>query len=212
MNLEWNNQFPDAKLYHLPGYYSDHSPVLLDTHDRPRPTRKPFRFENAWALEESFSNIIKNIWSVEDKNKTHDFYYLYNKFKIQVCWWKKHIYGNSDKKINDTLEKIEELSYQIERNYSEDTHHKLTYLEKLHQKLLKQKNLYWKQRSKLDGDNNTKFFHAFASYRKRRNFIQSIKNDNGTWEYEIENIQKKIPNTLKTFTPPIIVKNSPSTI
>lgn len=65
-----------------------------------------------------------------------------------------------------------------------------------------QRKIYWKQRARVkwlrEGDNNTKFFHAFASNRKRRNFIQSIKN-NGEWVYEFHTIKKLFIDHFKNI-------------
>lgn len=46
--------------------------------------------------------------------------------------------------------------------------------------LLEKKEVYWKQRVKIfwlqNGDQNTKFFHRFASAQKRNNDFHRIKN------------------------------------
>ena len=56
--------------------------------------------------------------------------------------------------------------------------------------LLKQQDIYWKQRAKKfwlkDGDSNSKFFHAFASRRKKKNKIERLKGDDRKW-YDWEN-------------------------
>ena len=57
--------------------------------------------------------------------------------------------------------------------------------------MLKQK-LYWAQRSIISwlkhGDKNMKFFHLKASQRRRRNYIQSIKNVEDVWVEEEDDI------------------------
>lgn len=51
--------------------------------------------------------------------------------------------------------------------------------------ILLQENSYWSQRAKnfwlRDGDTNSKFFHASATARKKRNKICRLKDDNGAW-------------------------------
>ena len=48
----------------------------------------------------------------------------------------------------------------------------------------------WRQRARTQwlakGDKNTKYFHAVATQRKRRNFIKGIRDDEGVWQAEDE--------------------------
>jgi len=50
--------------------------------------------------------------------------------------------------------------------------------------LLKQQRIYWKQRGTIKwatkGDGGTKFFHAHATIKHRRNFITSLLNSDNT--------------------------------
>jgi hypothetical protein len=66
-------------------------------------------------------------------------------------------------------------------------------------KVLKQEEEYWKQRSKThwlrDGDSNTKFFHAMASARRKRNKIVKLCNNEG----DITNDQSGMCNIAKEY-------------
>lgn len=52
-------------------------------------------------------------------------------------------------------------------------------------KVLNQREIFWRQRSKQlwlsAGDQNSKFFHSYASNRRRNNQFYKLKNDQGQW-------------------------------
>lgn len=54
-----------------------------------------------------------------------------------------------------------------------------------HDRTLQMLEFYWHQRSRVNwavfGDRNSKFFHAMAITRRRKNTIQSIQQENGEW-------------------------------
>ncbi|KAL5569458.1 hypothetical protein UlMin_026033 [Ulmus minor] len=62
--------------------------------------------------------------------------------------------------------------------------------------LLDKEEIYWKQRSCTDwlthGDRNSKFFHHKASERRRKNFIEGLKNMEGEWYTGIDNISNVV--------------------
>lgn len=74
----------------------------------------------------------------------------------------------------DMLEEFRDLSI-IEWNFRELLRKKLN-------SLLRQQQIYWKQRGTVKwvkfGDEGTKFFHANATIKQRRNLTTSLQNDN----------------------------------
>lgn len=190
-NADWCNSFPNAKLYHLNSSSSDHSPILLNTHDRDQ--RKPhiFIYEIAWSLHDDFINVIKECWNNQADDSSNNFYDNYCRFRARVLHWKKYVFGNINRKIEQIENHLETCHQNLSRTYSEEIHQQIINLENKHQLLLTQKEIYWKQRSRVqwlrEGDNNTKFFHAYASNRRRRNLIQSLKYDDN-WIHNINDI------------------------
>lgn len=59
--------------------------------------------------------------------------------------------------------------------------------------LLERQEIYWKQRSKQfwlrEGDQNTRFFHKYASRRKKNNSIVGLRNKNGDWVDSVQGVQ-----------------------
>lgn len=92
----------------------------------------------------------------------------------------------------------------MEEKYTESKHQQLKELEKKHQVLLQQKEVYWKQRPRIqwlkEGDNNTKFFHAYASNRRRRNMIQSLKFENNWFTNSAEIREIFVKNFKNLYT------------
>ncbi|XP_030479471.2 uncharacterized protein LOC115696725 [Cannabis sativa] len=95
--------------------------------------------------------------------------------------WGKDYSGNFAKRVKDC--KLEVKRWKKGRDAISVENYKLA-SGKLVEVLL-QKELFWKQRSKqpwlCEGDNNSKYFHAVATTRRRNNSIQKLRDDSGNW-------------------------------
>lgn len=69
-------------------------------------------------------------------------------------------------------------------------------------RLLEKQEIFWKQRAKQfwlgEGDQNTRFFHNFASVRKEHNKIKKLKDEHGLWKETDEEIQAVITSYFET--------------
>ncbi|CAM8926233.1 unnamed protein product [Rhodiola kirilowii] len=180
VNKAWLDAGLEYQVKHLTATVSDHSPILL--YPKASVTKgsdRNFRFEPMWLRHGNFMNIVADCWEGNrSASKTW-------KEKLELCadalsLWNKREFGNVKKRVEKLkmeLEKIRSLP-RTENNY------------KLEEKLsveidewLAREELLWRQRSRVEwlnyGDKNTKFFHARASQRKKRNFIARLRNKNG---------------------------------
>ncbi|KAF3661675.1 hypothetical protein FXO37_12812 [Capsicum annuum] len=62
--------------------------------------------------------------------------------------------------------------------------------------ILQQEQEFWRLKSRIswlaEGDNNTRFFHTSTLNRRRRNRINSLRDDSRNWNYSEENIKNSI--------------------
>ncbi|KAK3212446.1 hypothetical protein Dsin_017152 [Dipteronia sinensis] len=69
--------------------------------------------------------------------------------------------------------------------------------------LWKLRNLYWRQRSRIEwlkcGDRNTRFFHMNANGRRARNIIKGLMGDDGRWYDTKPGMEKIIQDYFSTI-------------
>ncbi|XP_074356478.1 uncharacterized protein LOC141696197 [Apium graveolens] len=178
-NLAWLGLFPLAKLYNLESTSSDHSPILLV----PQVVAKinaPFRFkfENAWMMEPMCEIIVNDGWLRDIEASVLQ--------KIKTCsgsltTWGREITGNFGGRIKQC--KADMKLYRGGRDENSTEKYRMARTELT--KILHQREIFWRQRAKQlwlqDGDQNSHFFHNYASARRRNNQITRLKNEEGNW-------------------------------
>jgi hypothetical protein len=165
---------------------SDHIPIHIQvgTHI---PKAQLFRIENYWFEFDGIMELINKSWNMapimQDSalNINAKFKYLRAALKK---WSRNH--SNLDKIIencNFTLALLDGIEEQRNLSIMEKNFRKIL---KAHTaKLLETKRIYWKNQAKMRwaklGDENTIFFHKVATQGYRRNYITSIKDDDGNY-------------------------------
>ncbi|GAU26876.1 hypothetical protein TSUD_02790 [Trifolium subterraneum] len=174
---QWLDEFPQYKFMNAIADRSDHSPILIHlSHVQKEVKARIFKFENAWLEEPNLNDVVKGGWNRE----------LHNPLlaKLQTCTEDLEVWGA---KIRSRFKKsIAEFREEMEQNRDHSSELCLQKYQLAREKLslvLKQEEDYWRQRSKThwlrDGDSNTKFFHAVASARKKKNHITQLSNNDG---------------------------------
>lgn len=174
----WWHFYPLCKLSVHHAVYSDHDPIQLELYNVSL-TKKEFRFkfENTWLREPNFRGDVKGYWdslpSLQLLPK------LLSMSHFMAKWGRNFFH-----KFRDKLQKQKEIVSTLAEKTDEDSI-KSYFLEKdkLHE-LLWHEECYWKQRAKTfwlaEGDANSKFFHNFASTRRKANFISKLQTEEGT--------------------------------
>jgi hypothetical protein len=172
VNQSWMNLFPHCTLHNLVSGASDHSPILLNTeHQMYTYKKRQFRFENAWLLEPDIESVVSNGWY--DKMEDPLLERLHHCTEELDHWGRKlrRRYKEDIERCKKRIEELQPLANQTAEGEIVTLKHKLN-------DLLIQEEAFLRQRAKTfwmrDGDMNSKFFHAAATSRKKRNKITKL--------------------------------------
>ena len=187
INEEWAHLFPNAALENLPFARSDHRPLLVDTDYYINlavggKNGRPKSFEARWLREEKFSDTVKEAWDRVRSNQSltniHDkLASMHGEFHD----WDQRVLKKPKKRLRKAQRELEEA---MTGPMTDENEEKRKELSELIEYLLELEEIQWMQRSRANwlksGDRNTSFFHAYASARRKRNFIKNLKDENGT--------------------------------
>lgn len=183
-SVSWTSTYPNTFASTLTMETSDHVPCLINI-STIIPKGSIFHFENYWLHHEDFFEQVQlgqfspSFHFNAAKNITARFKNLRKVLRDQ-----SRSLSNLNKNINNVklilnflnfLEEFRDLSL-LEWNFRKLLEDKLI-------SLLHQQRTYWKQRGTIKwitlGDANTKFFHAHATTKFRRNLITQLVNEDG---------------------------------
>ncbi|MBA0739953.1 hypothetical protein Gogos_013178, partial [Gossypium gossypioides] len=193
-NEAWCQSFPHCLVTHLTQIKSDHSLLLVNiTPNFKLPRGRPFRFLAGWTQRQDFPNIVKNSW-----NYSGDMFSSLNQLTAGLKVWNKNVYGHIGFRKQKLMKSLSSIQMKLERSYSYSLAQKEMNIREELENVLSYEELLWKQISrcgwlKLE-DRNTKFFHNRVMYKRNINRITALRNINGDWLYDPEDIQEEAIN------------------
>ncbi|KAM6593181.1 hypothetical protein CsatA_000884 [Cannabis sativa] len=194
---QWLVYFSSAQLLNLELSSSDHSPLLLNMVSQTHISRhKQFRFENFWLREPMCFQVINDCWVESALSGIQE--------KIQLCGTKLTAW-NSDYlgKFHSRLKHWKSEARKFKAGRDDMSLSRFKDAENNLFEVLNQKEIFWRQRSKQlwlqEGDQNTKYFHATATSRRRSNFIHKLQRDDGSWADWDNGLPDVIADYFKTL-------------
>lgn len=186
-NKQWKDMFPLAEVNVLDVSTSDHLPLNLQLNRKmyvPKPHR--FRFEDMWLREKDCLHIIKKCWEERMGSSITD--------KLQYCCLRLEEWGGGT--VKDFKVKLKDYRQRLKSLRSRRDMHGIRQYNEVrwaYLNLLEKQEIYWAQRAKQfwmqNGDQNTRFFHTYASTRRANNCISRLKDQYGNWKEEEQQIQ-----------------------
>ena len=186
-NSEWRALYPEVNISTEVVLNSDHMPLLfsLDAIGHGGGRKRMFRYESQWVKEKGSKKVIEKVWQKKYHSRDK---WTNIKCKLDYCSngllrWRKKEVGATETILRHKSQQLELL----QRKEGELEKEKIMGLKKEVQEILEKEEIKWKQHSKeawlKEGDKNTKYFHACATQRKKKNFIGRIIDENGVlWE------------------------------
>lgn len=87
--------------------------MLLTGGGRDQNKNKGFRFLTPWVLYEGLKNLVMSYWDGKV-----DYFLVIQKFKIEVTFWNKKVFGFLKRKKLSFLLRVNEVQRALERRFS----------------------------------------------------------------------------------------------
>lgn len=204
--LKWQ----EATVTHLPFLASDHAPlyVQLCPPESPNRGRRPFRFEAAWLTHPSFKDLLVTSWN--GQLRTPEALKL---LRFQLKKWNKDIFGDVHKKKEKLMAEIKLVQDALELSQTDVMLEKEEELLKEFEVVLEQEEVVWFQKSREKwialGERNTNYFHTSTIIRRRHNRIERLRNEEGRWTSDSQELENLAVNYYKRLysledVPPVV--------
>ena len=173
---------------------SDHCLLSLSLRVRGprRAIKRRFMFEEMWTREESCREVIESAWDPWNCSPAMSIQKRLQRCKGRLQDWNYKVFGNVNRVLKQKQRRLQQLE---ELNLLHESAEEIQGLKKEINEVLFREELMWNQRSRAlwikCGDRNTKFFHATANNRQRKNKIEGICDPQGRWREDrvvVENI------------------------
>ncbi|XP_021827477.1 uncharacterized protein LOC110768097 [Prunus avium] len=179
--MNWRGLYAEAHVRHLPRTTSDHNPLKISLQScfHAAPHLRPFRFEAMWLKHEKFGDFINNTWGKLDGSAMEKTFQLVARLKH----WNINVFGHLRLRKARLLARLNGIQKALCEGFNPFLSRLEVSLMDDFNKILEQEAQFWKQKSRVqwlqEGDRNTKFFHLTTVIRRRRNKIESLRNNDG---------------------------------
>ncbi|XP_026410606.1 uncharacterized protein LOC113305823 [Papaver somniferum] len=198
-NNDWGLNFPSAKLLHLNFIASDHCHVLLITDPIPKHLWRPFKFFRTWLGHNGFKDQLDNAWNLDFQGSpAHQLKQKQHSGRITLSQWNKMEFGDIHKNIKNLQDSLETVQNEA---FSDTQHDRIKFFTNELEKWYKIQSELYREKSRdktgLDMDNNTIFFHTMVNKRMHSNTINVLCDSDGNWLKDRTNISNLLTSHFR---------------
>ncbi|KAF5469005.1 hypothetical protein F2P56_013110 [Juglans regia] len=175
--------FPNAICSYLSRSTSDHAPMCIEfKQDLFSYGPAPFRFQQMWVEHQNFLDCVRQAWeSRSGGSAIQNLIMKLKQTKVALCAWNKRVFGHTVSHIVTLEERVEELELKLQLHWEEDIDRELQgaildlaiWRHREEIRLSQMAKLKWK----VDGDRNSKFFHACLANKRRKRVLEMCSNE-----------------------------------
>ncbi|KAJ4723313.1 Endonuclease/exonuclease/phosphatase [Melia azedarach] len=206
--------FPGSYVKHLDTWCSDRHPIVIDIVKKSWVQKQKiakqssrFHYEDVWSSYDDCKSTVHQIWrdsSVKhSEGPLHTFLSGMREAQARLKAWSSIHLGSRKQKLTQFLSTLR--NHKIAPHIASQKE-EIRNLEFQIDKLLLEEEIYWKQRSRIcwlkEGDKNTRFFHARATSRRRKNRIEGITDDQDVWTEDMGIVEATITTIFRDCSPP----------
>lgn len=187
-NGQFIQLFDDCHVENVITSSSDHYAILILVIKEPRHSennyyKNDFKYEAMWARAPDYNEVVQKSWNdgFEGARNLHSIWSNLGRMAISLKQWSKNTFGSIQKKIRKLEKQLAILrsssSTPVYSTEERAIERKLCDLFECEEIMAHQRSrVHWLQ----EGDQNTSFFHARASARRKTNKISYLLKEDGT--------------------------------
>ena len=176
-------------------FHFDHAPLLLYISKPDVDGPWPFKFLDVWLEDGGCLSVIKNSWVApvcDEGDMSFRWFLKLKRLKGDLRDWNRNHFGDIFEKVKVAAEKLKVAQTNLEAAFSDTCLQEVITAQQELDKDLRHEEKYWTQKAHCkwlkEGDRNTAFFHNTVKQRRQHNLIQAIKDTNGVWKHDVQDI------------------------